>query len=219
MGRTRAAGASAGILALVGLALAARALAQPAGAAQPLALVGTDTLPIVGKPGANDATAPLFVVNQGSQTATITGVAFESAEGATVTVSAGTEGSSSVEVPAGKVVAVPLTFKGLGRLGKVLDGIVVLSAGKQTLARLVDHGDAETQPEPVAPSPIRSWLARDWPCWHRLMFPSRHGGLKAARRSGALTEVVERQLGDDAHRRVVRLPGPSGSVTLPRRLT
>src|SRR5439155_25051668 len=65
MGRRAATGVCAAVAAAATLALPVATFASPTVAAPPLTLVGTDTLSIVGKAGADEAKSSVFVVNEG----------------------------------------------------------------------------------------------------------------------------------------------------------
>jgi hypothetical protein len=124
--RTHAAALAASFAA--GLVVAGSAVGAP-----PLKLVSSDTLKVAAKEKKDDASASIFVINEGTESATVT-VRFSASKPTSVTARA----TGSEPIPAGEVNAVNVKFTGLEDLDKKVAGALVISGGATPVARTVE---------------------------------------------------------------------------------
>lgn len=143
----------------VGLTLALPSVAKSGSSPPTLALVSTDKLSVVRKPGSIEAQATIFVVNEGTKKAALQGVALRGFA-KPIDVRAGHATAPGqppkVEIPGGDAARLMLTFIGLRNLKTKVKGLVVITGGAKPLTRTVE----------ITPKlkPARNW-AHDIPLY------------------------------------------------------
>jgi len=105
--------------------------------APPLKLVSTDTLKVAAKEKKDDASASVFIINEGSESVSVT-VKFTASNPTSVTARA----TGSEPIPAGDVKGVNVKFTGLEDLEKKVTGALVITGGATPLARPVEISPA-----------------------------------------------------------------------------
>lgn len=120
---------SAILAASVAALLAIPGTASPA---PPLKLIGTETLKVSGETEKDEAKTSIFVVNEGTDDATLS-VKFMSSKPMGISANPG-----SFPVPAGDVASVPVILTGLKALKQKVSGVLVVTGGATPLARQVE---------------------------------------------------------------------------------